>query len=1159
MVGDSSMALVSALTDKLTNGNSKNHSDSDVDLLTLADPALMRVVKREGNIVPYDKNKILRAVGLCFGSVVERVGGITPENVTDQVDTILRLKSLQLSEDGHLAEVGIEAIQDIVEAQLMALGQFDAAKHYILYRDERRRVREESRGVSPEMRDFFKAGCATFTGTNRLLQEVQAFDKFSRFRRDFTPKRRETWPDSCSRVMGFYRWHINRVAPGSVPEEIWGVMHDYLLHHKATGSMRGVQMAGPALERCNLGCFNCSYVIMDSPESMAEDLYLLMSGVGVGFSVEEEYAVDKWPRVHAKRDCAPVDYTVEDDTEAWCDAIKFGLYHWLDGVDVNFDLSLIRPAGSILKTKGGRASGPLPLRDLLNFDRDLIFRRHHKRLRSIDLLDMTCMLHRVGQMGGVRRASGLSLSDKDDLLMRDAKKGEFFNTHPWRNQANNSAVYEEKPTSMDFMDEWLALAKSGAGERGIFNRGGLVYQMPSRRARGYVMGTNPSLRKGTRVYTTIGIFPIEELEGKSFNVRNLNGKDSLATCFLSGKDQPLYKVILSTGMSYFATAEHKWPVLLRDGTIEKRETVNLGNGDYLPVVKVRELGFGTKWTRDEGFLAGWILGDGWINIRNDGYQRIGVIVSQEDIANDIDKKLERIIYNLTGSTATFNEDKESGCYVLDTSNKKFNDWAAEIGLNGKKFGLPDRVWNEASEDFRRGLIDGLFSSDGGVDRTRYHGSVFPEFSMKWECLADDLMELLGFYGIKTTKSRFSANGKRFPKNKTYAKIYTWYKVRMESNTSIQHFIDLFEITHEDKKSWLKLFSKLRLKESRLGSCVRIKSVEKTDLREDVWDISVFDDTHCFALSQCITGNCGEIILRNRELCNLSIAIVGVDDTYEEIEKKVEIATIWGTIQASMTNFRYVNLEWKKNCEEEALLGVDILGHMDCKLLRPGAPGREEILRKLLKKVQETNVYWAHRLGINPGAALTCGKPSGDSSVFFDKPAGFKPHHGRFYLRRLRFEETNPIANVLKDAKIPWQYDYDKTGMCVFEFPCRAPDDAIILGDMTVVEQLENWKTWKINFTEHNPSVTVSVKDHEWIEAGNWVYQNWDIVGGISFFPYDDSIYPLTPYQTITEQEYVQRAQVMPTEIDWSRILLYEKEDETTLSAQLACTGPGCEI
>jgi len=293
-------------------------------------------------------------------------------------------------------------------------------------------------------------------------------------------------------------------------------------------------------------------------------------------------------------------------------------------------------------------------------------------------------------------------------------------------------------------------------------------------------------------------------------------------------------------------------------------------------------------------------------------------------------------------------------------------------------------------------------------------------------------------------------------------------------------------------------------------------------------------------------------------CNLSIAIVDIDDTYEQIEKKVEVATIWGTIQASMTNFRYLSPEWKKNCEEEALLGVDILGHMDCKLLKPGAPNQENTLQRLKKKCREVNEYWALRFGIQPSVALTCGKPSGDSSVFFDKPAGFKPHHGRFWVRRLRFEPTNPIAQVLKDAKVPYQIDYDKTGMCVFEFPCRAPDDTIILGDMTAIEQLENWRVWKKNFTEHNPSITVTVKDHEWLGTGNWVYDNWDDIGGISFYPHDDAIYPLAPYQTIDESEYNLRMKTMPTEIDWSRIILYEEEDETTLSGQIACTGPGCD-
>jgi ribonucleoside-triphosphate reductase len=778
---------------KALNGD-KHSVDSPADLLKLADPSKMTVIKREGNSVPYDDSKIYRAVSLCFSSLLGDETQISDfaHQVTIQVDSILRLKSHQMG-NGVPAPIGIEAIQDIVESQLMALGHHDAARHYILYRDERRRVRDQSKSIPQEMRDFFRDGCSLFRGTNRLLQEVQAFDKFSRFQWDL--KRREIWPESVDRTISYYRKHVNQVAPGAISEELWAEMHHFLLHQKATGSMRGIQMAGPALDVCQTGVFNCAFLKMDSPESMAEDLYLLMQGVGVGFSVEEEHAVDQWPRIHARRDCAPVEHIVEDDTEAWCDAVKFGIHHWLDGVDVKFDLSLIRPEGAILRTKGGRASGPGPLRDLLNFDREIIFGRQKKRLRSIDIHDMTCMLHRIGQMGGVRRASGLSLSERCDLLMRHCKDGEFFRQYPWRNQANNSAVYEEKPSAIDFMEEWMALARSGSGERGIFNRGSIGLQIPKRR---------------------------------------------------------------------------------------------------------------------------------------------------------------KLVY-------------------------------------------------------------------------------------------------------------FACNP------------------------------------------------------------------------------------------------CGEIYLRHGQFCNLSIAIADPDDTLRDLMVKVRIATIWGTIQATMTRFRYLRPFWKENTEDEALLGVDILGHMDCKILRPGAPGREEILQKLRQEVRDTNLFWARKFGINQGAALTCGKPSGDSSVFFDKAAGLKAWHGTRYIRRLRFADRNPIAQVLKDAGVPWERDYDKTGMFVFEFPCRAPDDAIILGQMSAVEQLENWKTWKLNFTEHNPSCTVYVRENEWLEAGNWVYQNWDYVGGLSFYPFSDAVYPQAPYQAISDEEYKQRMQTMPTEIDWSRIMLYEKEDETTLSGQLACTANGCDV
>jgi hypothetical protein len=209
-------------------------------------------------------------------------------------------------------------------------------------------------------------------------------------------------------------------------------------------------------------------------------------------------------------------------------------------------------------------------------------------------------------------------------------------------------------------------------------------------------------------------------------------------------------------------------------------------------------------------------------------------------------------------------------------------------------------------------------------------------------------------------------------------------------------------------------------------------------------------------------------------------------------------------------------------------------------------------------VRKENAKWAELLGIPASAATTCGKPSGNSSQFFDSSAGFKDHHGYFYVRRFRVTSTNPLARMLKDAGVPVLDDYDSSGLVVIEFPIKAPDNASVIGSRSAIEQLEHWKVFKVNYTEHNPSVSIYVREDEWFEVGNWVYKNWDVIGGLSFFPLDMSNYPLAPYETITEEEYTRRVAAMP-EIDWSKIMLYESEDLTTSSQEVACTGGSCSL
>lgn len=740
-----------------------------------------QVKKRNGSIVNFDRNRIYEAVQRCLAEL---------EYDAKEAADICELISLQVENLTKLRDdvIDVETLQNMVETQLMASGLFLAAKAYILFRETKRLKREEA-PVSEEVLAAFAENDKYFSNE---IQKFQALDKFARF--DHEKGRRETWPETVTRVLGFFVNHCES-QKYKITKEEWDNLRSGLLRLEASPSMRCVQMAGPALERCHVGVYNCSFQFLQNTTDMAEELYILMQGTGVGFSVEAEFAVEKFPRVKRQKQMAEIPtYVVEDTTEGWCDAYKHGLNTWWNGEDVQFDYSKIRPAGTPLKTKGGKSSGPGPLKDLFEFAKSKILARQGKYLSSLDLHDINCFAHRIVRMGGVRRASGISLSDLNDREMRDCKQGEFWSTNDQRNQANNSAVYNEKPDPITWMEEWLSLAKSGSGERGIFNRGGLKKQFPKRRKyAGHLFGTNP---------------------------------------------------------------------------------------------------------------------------------------------------------------------------------------------------------------------------------------------------------------------------------------------------------------------------------------------------------------------------CGEIILRHKQFCNLSIAVIRPEDTYEEIERKVVLATIWGTLQSTMTKFSYIGEEWVKNSEEERLLGVDLLGFLDHTLFQDNTIAAS-ILAQLRNKVIEVNAEWAARLGINPSTATTCIKPSGDSSVFFATAAGFKGHHGVYYVRRVRANATNPVAQMLRDEGVPCFTDYDGSGL-VLEFPMKSPEGGVLLESQTAISQLEQWKTFKVYWTEHNPSVTIYVRPDEWLDVGKWVYDNWDIVGGLSFLPYDGGLYSLAPYEAISQKDYEARLNSFP-KINWAKLVRYEKTDTTDLHQQFACVGDKCAI
>jgi len=308
--------------------------------------------------------------------------------------------------------------------------------------------------------------------------------------------------------------------------------------------------------------------------------------------------------------------------------------------------------------------------------------------------------------------------------------------------------------------------------------------------------------------------------------------------------------------------------------------------------------------------------------------------------------------------------------------------------------------------------------------------------------------------------------------------------------------------------------------------------------------------------------CAEILLRSKQLCNLTEVVVNADDDLATLEDKIGIATMLGTIQSSLTNFKYLRKIWRENCDEERLLGVSLTGQLDHPVLN-GSAGTGDLemwLTVMKKKAIDTNARYAKKMGINVSTAITTAKPSGTVSQLTDSASGMHPRHSAYYMRTVRADNKDPLTEFMKEAGIPWEPDVMKPDhTTVFSFPQKAPEGAITRHDLTAIEHLEIWKSYKRFWTEHNPSVTINVREHEWIEVANWVYDNWEYVGGISFLPFSEHTYKQAPYQDMTEADYWLAKAEQPDSIDWSLLSLYELEDTTSGTQSLSCTAGNCEI
>lgn len=426
------------------------------------------IKKRDGRIVRFDSSRIELAVTKAFVAAGQAADGFPSKVAKHVLIDLGRLK--KLSPDEHFLPT-VELIQDIIEEALMSQGFHQVAKSYILYRQERTKSRRQ-KGVIPEYvkklaqqsKQYFKNPLAEFVYYRTYARWIDA------------ERRRETWIETVDRYVSFMQENLG----DKLKQVEYDELRQAILKQEVMPSMRLLQFAGVAARSSNVCAYNCSYIAPQNFQDVAEIMYISMCGTGVGWSVESQN-VQRFPQIEIQTGKKLKRHSIADSKEGWANALALGMQTWAEGADIDFDFTNLRPAGARLKTMGGKSSGPEPLQRLLEFTRRKILSRQGKRLRNIDLHDIICMIGDCVVSGGVRRSAMISLSDLDDQDIRDAKKGQFYLTEPQRSLANNSAVYTHKSSSEEFLDEWMSLAKSGSGERGIFNRGSLAQTLPNRR------------------------------------------------------------------------------------------------------------------------------------------------------------------------------------------------------------------------------------------------------------------------------------------------------------------------------------------------------------------------------------------------------------------------------------------------------------------------------------------------------------------------------------------------------------------------------------------------------------------------------------------------------------------------------------------------------
>jgi ribonucleotide reductase, class II len=1015
---------------------------------------------------------------------------------------------------------------------------------------------------------------------NHFPTQYQEFIHLSRYARWMDDKgRRETWPETVDRYVNFM---FDKQIEGKLAEYKEEV-RQAIIKLEVMPSMRCMMTAGSALEKDNAAAYNCSYLAIDDPCAFDEMLYILMCGSGVGFSVERQF-IDKLPVVAENLRKSMSTIAIEDSKIGWANAFRELITMLYQGRIPKFDASAVRPAGARLKTFGGRASGPGPLLDLFNFCVTTFKNAAGRKLNSIECHDICCKIGEIVVVGGVRRSALISLSNLSDDRMRYAKSGEWWKDNQQRSMANNSVCYTERPECDRFMREWLSLMDSKSGERGIFNRAAAKRNVEKygRRDPNHEFGSNPCVTADTWTMTDEGPKQVNDLIDKPFVAVVDSCAYECYTGFFQTGVKKVYSVSTDRGYSIRGTFDHPVKVEVSRRTVYERvngrklkagydrqhEWRNIGDlkpGDKVVISKNDFVSWGEENEEEIGWLVGNIVGNGGYNPdKYPTYLRFWDADGKDmaDYAADIIKRRLNPTNHFKGASCNeINGTWQVACVALDDLCD---------GLIEKKTKNILPVLEKKSSSFLCGFLQGFFDADGSPQ-----GNVAKGRSVRLSQAGTDKLQsvqrILARLGIASTITsvRNEPGPRMMPDGRGGQKEYDireMYELIVARNC-IDTYAERIGFVRRHKAEKL-----VELCESvtRCGSyedtfTTKVKAVDEVG-EEAVYDCTV-ENAHCFDANGLIAHNCSEIILRSCGFCNLSEMVVRPEDTVEDLKRKVRLATIIGTVQSSMTNFRYLRSVWKTNAEEERLLGVSMTGIMDNVLTAGKDGGKREGTKKLAQTLSELRQYavevnreFAAKIGVTPSMAITCVKPSGTVSQLVDCASGIHPRFSHYYIRTVRADSKDPLAKLMQALGFPSEPDVTKPEHnVVFSFPMKCSENSVVVDDVSALDQLELWLVYQRHWTEHKPSITVYVKDNEWMEVGAWVYRNFDEVSGIAFLPYSGHTYRQAPYQEVDKAEYEELAQKMPTDVDWSLLSAYEVDDSAIIGyKELACSGGKCE-